>query len=484
MVILTIPALAQNEEDALRYSQLFDAGATARSMSMGGAFGALGADLSAMSINPAGIAVFRRSVFVFTPSYMYDKTRSNYLGNKDYDTDTHFSLGNLGYVYTYNTGRDQGWVSMSFGGSYYNRTDYNRNINITGVNDNNSMLDFFADKADNNIPDNFDAYSEGLAYNTWLIDTVNGQPMNYETVLSQYGDNANSTYGQLQKRILQISGRNSEYNFSFAANYGYSLYIGGTFTIRTLDYKRHMKHSEEDVDNSIYDFHYFDYHYYLSTRGKAYGFSLGLIYKPVQMIRLGASVHLPSVYKLHDDYSSSIEAGYDTPDANGNTVYSDDSPDGYYDYRLTTPLRFTGSVGLQFLKLALFSIDYEYIDYSGMKLRSEDYDFSDENSAIHSAYRAAHNIRTGAEVRLGPFSLRGGLAYYDSPYRSTELNKNATSLAYTTGIGLKDRHFSFDLGYMYFTHQEKYVLYPNYQGDYADNQTSSSRIAATFMFSF
>ena len=65
---------AQNEEDALRYSQLFDAGLTARSLSMGGAFGALGADMSEMSINPAGIAVYRRSVFSITPTYMYDNT--------------------------------------------------------------------------------------------------------------------------------------------------------------------------------------------------------------------------------------------------------------------------------------------------------------------------------------------------------------------------------------------------------------------------
>ena len=40
---------------------------TARVMGMGGAFTSLGADLSSMSINPAGLGMYRRNEFSLTP---------------------------------------------------------------------------------------------------------------------------------------------------------------------------------------------------------------------------------------------------------------------------------------------------------------------------------------------------------------------------------------------------------------------------------
>lgn len=51
---------AQDITDALRYSQQ-DILGTARYRAMSGAFGALGGDLSALQINPAGSAVFFKS---------------------------------------------------------------------------------------------------------------------------------------------------------------------------------------------------------------------------------------------------------------------------------------------------------------------------------------------------------------------------------------------------------------------------------------
>lgn len=56
MLILSLPLSAQGEVDALRFSRE-DLYGTARSMAMGGAFGALGGDLTGVNINPAGIAV-------------------------------------------------------------------------------------------------------------------------------------------------------------------------------------------------------------------------------------------------------------------------------------------------------------------------------------------------------------------------------------------------------------------------------------------
>ena len=51
---------AQNEVDALRFSQHYPVG-TARSVGLGGAVGALGGDFTSLSVNPAGIGLYRQS---------------------------------------------------------------------------------------------------------------------------------------------------------------------------------------------------------------------------------------------------------------------------------------------------------------------------------------------------------------------------------------------------------------------------------------
>ena len=68
LIALTTGAWAQNEQDALRFSQTY-IGGSARTLSMGGAFGALGGDFGALSINPAGIALYRQGEFSFTSNF-------------------------------------------------------------------------------------------------------------------------------------------------------------------------------------------------------------------------------------------------------------------------------------------------------------------------------------------------------------------------------------------------------------------------------
>lgn len=98
MLFLTATAFAQNENDALRYSMQQNFGTTARSLSMGGAFGALGADFSSLSINPAGIAVYRRSEFTFSPVLQFRDNSASYLGTLTTDNRANIGIGNLGFV--------------------------------------------------------------------------------------------------------------------------------------------------------------------------------------------------------------------------------------------------------------------------------------------------------------------------------------------------------------------------------------------------
>src|SRR5512140_2062811 len=124
---------AQNVDDALRYSQIFYNG-TARFMSMGGAFTALGGDMSTFTQNPAGIGVFRSSEISFTPQLFHIGTTSNFHGlSKDYMYN--FNIGQLGVVSSLikNTTRTTGLISLNVGYSFNKTNNLNSSIRIEGV---------------------------------------------------------------------------------------------------------------------------------------------------------------------------------------------------------------------------------------------------------------------------------------------------------------------------------------------------------------
>ena len=65
-------SISQTYEDVLRYNS-FNHEGTSRFNSMGGAFGALGGDISAISINPASSSVFLDSEIGITLKYKNQK---------------------------------------------------------------------------------------------------------------------------------------------------------------------------------------------------------------------------------------------------------------------------------------------------------------------------------------------------------------------------------------------------------------------------
>ncbi len=76
LLLFSLFASAQNEEDALRFSRLTPFG-SARVTAMGGAFGALGGDLTTLSTNPGGLeySVNLRSVLHLCSILLTQKRR-------------------------------------------------------------------------------------------------------------------------------------------------------------------------------------------------------------------------------------------------------------------------------------------------------------------------------------------------------------------------------------------------------------------------
>lgn len=480
LCISYIAVTAQNEVDALRYSLQMPVG-TARAVGLGGAVGALGADFTALSVNPAGLGLYRSSEITFSPSVFWDKTSSSFLGNSYEETKHNLNVGSYGFVTTYDNNRETGWVSASFAFGYNRTANFNRNVLMSGTNTSNSLLDNFTDNANNN---NFDAFYEQLAYDVLLLpfDSIS-DPNEYWNDIQEAG------YGQLQRRLLNTRGSSGEYTFSFGANYSHKLYLGATLGITRLRYEQDVIHLEEDITGNEEDitgnidfFESFIFRENLRTNGTGLNFKLGAIVRPVDMLRVGIAYHLPTFYTLNDRFTTDMEAlldpylGYDK-----QTAYS---PIGEYDYKLQTPSKFVGSITVTIGKMGLLSMDYERVDYSKAKLSASDYDFFTENGKISSDFKAANNLRMGGELRLGTAYLRGGYSFYQSPYVTVDPGINPNLNTFSAGLGMRSRFFYLDFGYSVSNMEEVYYMYIPQMTEGSRNKSIGNNMILTLGYKF
>jgi hypothetical protein len=491
-LLLAVAALetsAQDAVDALRYSRI-NIGGTARYMGMSGAFGALGADFTLASTNPAGIGLYKSSELSVTPSVFIGTTESQYNGTSANDSRANFAMGNVGFVIAskLDPRTSPGWKYVQFASGINRLADFNNHTIITGNNSSNSLIDSYAAFAtDNNLSiediegnanngyTGMYAYDLNLAWWTYLLNPVIG---------GGYAGYIPPDQVKLQTKTIDSHGSMNEYTFSFAANYLDRLYIGTTFGLPFIRYYEYSTYSEDDINNTIKDFNYFTRVEDLETHGNGFNFKIGLIYRVNDWFRVGAAFHSPSWFtNMNDHWTATMVADYEIPDTGGYTRYSVTNS-GSYEYDLTTPLRVQGNLAFIIGNIGLVSADYEFVDYSSAHLSAYDYSFTNENQAISNSYRGAHNIRVGTEWRYNIFSFRAGVRYETSPY-DNNIN-DGSLLGFSGGLGLRQGPFFMDLAYAYTGKTEDYYLY-NSSGvstNPSQNTTRTHTILTTFGLKF
>lgn len=464
---------AQNETQALRYSQYLPFG-TARYAAQGGAIGALGADFTSMIKNPAGLAFYRSSEFSVTPSFYWVDTQSDFMGSTVEDSRFKFNLASIGMVNARSSNKSGGIVGTALGFGYNTLVNFNQSTVIQGINDNSSLLDDFTWHA-NADPANLSPYYEQLAFDTYL--------MPYDSTAGVFWhDMQLDGYGQQLNRTSQETGYIGEYSIAGALNFGNLLYLGATFGFHAVRYYEDIYHREIDHDNHVIDFDSFQFREFNSTRGWGLTGRFGLILRPIQLLRLGASLHLPTYYWLTDekytDMNSFFDSGSGIPDEFAA------SPNGIFDYQLETPLRIDANASLILARIATLSIGYEYVDYASASLKAYNYNFFDENSEISQNLTAVSNFMAGAEIRLSSLYLRGGAQYYMSPY--TDTNNNAEIWVYSGGLGVRSKKGYFDISYSYSTRTEVYGMYSYEPGvnEVSINQVNGNNIMFTVGYKF
>lgn len=480
---------AQNANDAMLFSQYY-AGGTARSVGMSGAFGALGGDLSVLSTNPAGLAVYRGSEFTFTPGLIFTNTNAIYDGNTFNEKNTHFVINNIGYVYTKNFYNEKGLQSLSFGIAYNRLSDFNSDAYIRRSNATSSLLDdfvFYANGEDQGgqrrNPNTFDPFYEGLAYKTDAIyEDLPDYPGTYISDYDLYG------YGQPLNRTMSTRGGIGEYDLSLGLNFNHKLFFGATLGIQDIYYKEYYFHEEEPGFSRM---DYFNFSDEQSSNGWGLNFKAGVIYRPIQALRLGAAIQTPTYLWMKPYLLTGMETWFNNGD---DPIYYETESDPSEKYKMRTPWRYNLSAATVIGNIGVVDVDVEIVDYANSSiLPKSDYDL--ENDDISAILKTSVNVKGGAEFRLGPVYLRGGVAYYGNPYNKDAFDadiKNTlkSTMSYSGGIGFRARNFYMDAAYSFTKYPERINnLYISYNAteewyEQAKVQTNSNKVVLTFGFKF
>ena len=484
--------VAQNANDVLLFSQYY-AGGTARSAGVSGAFGALGGDLSVLSANPAGLAVYRGSELSFTPGLIFTNTNAKYDGNRFTEKNTHFVFNNIGYSYTKNRYNDKGLQSISFGIAYNRLSDFNSNAYVKRKNATSSLLDeflFYANGYDGTgfpvKPNNLYQFYEGLAYDTYAIDYSDEDNV-YFSDYNLFG------YNQPLYRSMSTRGGVGEYDLSLGLNFNHTLFWGATLGIQNIHYQEYWYH-EETPEFDYMNFFGFSDEY--TVNGLGLNFKTGVIYRPMQMLRLGAAIHTPTYLLMRPYHLTKMETSWNTSpsDDGGKHFYLETESDPSEKYRMRTPWRCSLSAATVMGTFGTVDVDVEIVNYSKSSIMPKStYDI--ENDDISAILKTSVNVKGGAEFRLGPVYLRGGAAYYGNPYNKNGFDANIRStlkgaMSYSGGIGFRNRDFYMDAAYSFYKYPKKVNnLYLSYNDtdewyEQATLQTSTNKVIITFGFRF
>ncbi len=438
----TANSFGQTLADAARYSVL-EVGGTARTVGVGGAMGAIGADFSTLSVNPAGLGTYRRSEFVFSPTIEIINSDFRLDGSSEAaqnDKRTNFNFNALGLVFVAQP-LDSKWRNTQFALGINRLATFHQNANFEGMTE-GSITDRWLELAQGKTSDQLGGFEEGLAFNAEAI--YRPDPDDERTYASDF------IPSDLVKKTQRIERKGSFYElvFSLAGNYADKLMIGGTLGVPLVNFEEKKTYQETDESDLIPVFDRLTYRENLSTDGAGINLKLGLIYRLNQMFRLGLAVHSPTSLSLDDTFDTGLDYVYTL---DGSTPPGEQvSPDGEFQYRFRTPWRLIGSAGVILGKSGFLSADVEYLDYTAAKFNfknatdSGDTEYEQElNDGIDQQFASsALNIRLGGEFALEQFRFRGGYSLMASPYDSGETN-GALSL----GFGIREENVFLDFAW-------------------------------------
>ena len=418
-----------------------DINGTARYNAMSGAFGALGGDVSAADINPAGLAVFKRTQFSGSLGINNTDILTDFYGSGIENNTSNLDLTQIGGVLVFNGSRNSGARKIAIGFNYSISKDFKNSwfADGTAIDNDNNIIAPLTEFYDPDV----------------LYPNHNGQSFRNFT-----------------------DGTNRKLTLSFASQPSDKLYVGASIVTYDLDHYQHTITEEFNEDNDANTFDIIAEEE-LYTVGSGIAFNIGLIAKPSQEVRLGLAFQSPTYYELSEE----------------SIVYDDellfnDQPDGlsgspsnnFFDYTMVTPSKLTGSFAYLFGKEGLISFDYSYKNYKNITLKPNNA-FTIENQDFNDFLKATSQFKVGAEWRVDNVSLRGGYSFEESPYQDAIDSDNISG--YSLGLGFKLKGgMKLDLAYQNRSNTDVYNFINVAGAEPVELDINNDRITATLVIGF
>lgn len=360
-MITSLPMHSQSIYDALRYSTL-QFGSTARAAGVGGGFSGLGADISVISSNPAGLAEFRKSEFVMGFNVLNNSSEGSLQnGNPDNNTSSIFDIQTLGFI-SHNAPIASKWVTSNFAISFNRIANFGSEFTYSGSTQ-GSITERFQEQANGFDINDLYEFEDGIA---WEVGAIFG-PDNNLTYGTDF-DNIDTPVFKTQD--VNSAGGMNELALSYAGNLKNKFSIGFTVGFPLVSYREDKSYRESDPNDDIPTFNDLVFNENLETSGLGFNVKMGILYKLSRSIRLGAAIHSPSWLFLTDDFTTDIEYSYQN---NGvaEAAFEMSAFPGNFRYRLRSSARaiLSGSYLINTSGLKGFITgEVEFADYSVVRL--------------------------------------------------------------------------------------------------------------------
>lgn len=460
---------------------------TARSAALAGAMTSLGADASSMSINPAGVGMYRRNEITFTPMMTFARSKTAGVNSFEGNSSNRFAVGNFGMVAKLRESAT-GITAINMGLSYNRLADFNYKYSFSTMGNagSASIADVFAGQltaagiTSSQLKGSYDGRGEFMWGN--YDPTYWGAILGYKTGLiydneGVWGRDMVTHNAAIESSAtVESKGSAGEWVWSLGMNFGSKFYLGFSLGATTIKREQYIYYGEgyrySSEPSLNYRADYFNYDQVTRMDGTGIDFKLGAIYRPIEALRIGVAFHTPTYYNITysfqsgmtsevkalnnvDDYKVNSQ-GYIDPAFSETTIKLVD--DGDYSWVYTTPTRLLLGASYTFAKQLVLSVDYERDWYNTMRMKDSPYGAL-YKGYIKDTFKGSNTVRAGVEWRFIPqMAVRMGYGYWSGALHSNDAIYSRPVVYKTqymsAGLGIAlSEHFSIDVTYQYYTNE-------------------------------
>jgi len=522
-LVSVMPMAAQDTYESARLLGS-DLNGTARYVGMGGAMEALGADISTISTNPAGMGLFRHSTVNASMGLVSQQGVNSYDGLGK----TNMSFDQAGFVVSMRTDR-RSYVNLAF--NYHKSRNFDQILSVAdhAIRDASSnMLTAEKDLQGYYTLDyNKQGYLIGFrggseAYNFSQQDWLNANILSDEEPSTVNGKSStdlilNPIAADTYNFDRAHRGWIADFDLNVSGNANDRFFWGVTVGLKSVNYKGRSGYAEGLCFMSGEDAGIVSYADDRKIEGSGFDIKAGIIFRPMESspFRIGLYVSTPTWYNLKTSNVTVLK----NESAMGNLVDGGYTTDGdisnVYEFKYSTPWKFGVSLGHTVGSYLALGASYENSDYGASKNRINDgrgydsyydnyYEMSHVDEAMkrntEQSLKGVSTLKLGAELKPVPeFAVRLGYNYVSAGYsdqgvRDQTINSFGVNYASTSdyvnwsgtnritcGLGYKVGHVNLDLAYQYSgTNGKFYPFQPDLTGTVTPANVSNKRHQVLF----